>query len=617
MAGSGYGRAGAARSVALARRFYLQGEHPAPNSYNPTPLLLRGPSPRRFFSLPNFDEMRARTFSSTKTVQHSPKNLFAVVANVGQYDKFVPFCARSRVVRRYSGKHFEAELEIGFRLFNEKYVSDVTLVDEKSVTAEAIPGADGSTGLFERLVSTWKFAPGAHPDECVVSFDVDFRVASVVHAQAVGLFFGEVSRMQISAFEERCNALYSREGRRAADNAAARAAAADKTEGGRDATKVAAAVVFNHRASAIQAAQTRVQPDRVAAMGIAQATAPAAVLARGPPAGDATDAADARVAQATAAKKYAKVQPWESRVLAAFAEAAEKSTGGWAEDARGLGDIGGHSGGEAGVQAELPSGPGLGLRDFSLACAALAQDGVEPFAVVSSRPLLCGALHVALDVGRGGRVTAEGAVAAAKLLREHGLESGLHAVNEAELKAYLLDQLLLLKRRMPHVARLACASQQQQQQQWVTTGGGASTSSSMGSAIGAAAGKGGDARATRSTGYAQSGGGEGRAEEEEDAIGASGGFEILLETAMADVMVEAALEGADALAEELFGALDADGSGTVTGGEWAAAARGHPDLLSPHTLDGILRLGVLTRLGSLAAPGQAHQHAGGSGGRRV
>jgi coenzyme Q-binding protein COQ10 len=88
------------------------------------------------------------------------EDLFAVVADVDRYQEFVPFCAGSRVLRRTSHTRFEAELEIGFRLFNERYVSDVSLVPGESVTAEAVrtPG-----GLFERLVSTWRFERGAHP----------------------------------------------------------------------------------------------------------------------------------------------------------------------------------------------------------------------------------------------------------------------------------------------------------------------------------------------------------------------------------------------------------------------------------------------------------------------
>ena len=46
---------------------------------------------------------------------------------------------------------------------------------------------------------------------------------------------------------------------------------------------------------------------------------------------------------------------------------------------------------------------------------------------------------------------------------------------------------------------------------------------------------------------------------------------------------------------ELFDALDADRSGEITRDEWTKAIREYPNLLSPHTIDGILRLGVLVR----------------------
>ena len=102
-----------------------------------------------------------KTFSSSKTVQHSPEDIFAVVADVDRYREFVPFCARGPGCSgEPSHSRFEAELEIGFRLFNGLYVSGVSLVPGESVTAEAVstPG-----GLFERLVSTWRFERGAHP----------------------------------------------------------------------------------------------------------------------------------------------------------------------------------------------------------------------------------------------------------------------------------------------------------------------------------------------------------------------------------------------------------------------------------------------------------------------
>ena len=73
-------------------------------------------------------------------------------------------------------------------------------------------------------------------------------------------------------------------------------------------------------------------------------------------------------------------------------------------------------------------------------------------------------------------------------------------------------------------------------------------------------------------------------------------FDILVETAMADVVTEQALEGVDGLAAKLTETLGGGGKEARVGEtNWAAAATTMDDLLSSRTLDGILRLGVLVR----------------------
>ena len=446
-----------------------------------------------FFSVPNLDDMCAKTFSSTKTVRHSPERLFQVVADVDKYEDFVPFCARSRVLRRVSPANFEAELEIGFRLFNERYVSDVTLVDEgpggrKSVTAEAIAGEGGvKAGLFERLVSAWRFEPGSRPGECVVRFDVDFKVNSIIHAQAVGLFFEEVSRMQIDAFVERCEKLFGKESHRVAPEAT--------------------------RATTSATPPTKSR--------------------RRPNAPGAADADDARPSAD---------DPLASRVAAAFDHAAANPTRRDGED----------------DDLDNPH-PGLGLRDFANACREL--EGVDPFgAPTAARPLLCGALHVALDAGETGRVPWSRAASAARLVErlandgDDGWTDGVRPSDVAGIRKLLIDQLKHLKRRMPNVARLASA-----QQQRVLEG-----------------------------------------EIGDDDEGRD--FDILLETAMADVVVEHNINDVDRLARELASALGATEGVSVGGSAWAAAARKKPDLLSHRKLEGILRFGVLTRLARAGEP---------------
>ena len=48
------------------------------------------------------------------------------------YQDFVPWCQRSTVVRR-SGAEMDAELEVGFKIFREKYMSHVHMEKPKLV----------------------------------------------------------------------------------------------------------------------------------------------------------------------------------------------------------------------------------------------------------------------------------------------------------------------------------------------------------------------------------------------------------------------------------------------------------------------------------------------------
>ena len=189
------------------------------------------------------------------------------------------------------------------------------------------------------------------------------------------------------------------------------------------------------------------------------------------------------------------------------------------------------------------------------------MEGVDPFGPpTAARPLLCGALHVALDAGETGRVPWSRAASAARLVErlandgDDGWTDGVRPSDVAGIRKLLIDQLKHLKRRMPNVARLASA-----QQQRVLEG-----------------------------------------EIGDDDEGRD--FDILLETAMADVVVEHNINDVDRLARELASALGATEGVSVGGSAWAAAARKKPDLLSHHKLEGILRFGVLTRLARAGEP---------------
>jgi coenzyme Q-binding protein COQ10 len=153
------------------------------------------------------------------------------VADVDSYAAFVPFCAgarrtprerwgreREREALARGEEYFEADLEIGFKLFNEKYTSAVTCARPERVTATSV-----SSGLFRSMTTTWKFSPldddededpvtGLPAEGVIVDFEIDFEVKDPMHAAAVSVVFDDVARSQIQAFEKRCRQLALRGG---------------------------------------------------------------------------------------------------------------------------------------------------------------------------------------------------------------------------------------------------------------------------------------------------------------------------------------------------------------------------------------------------------------------
>ena len=183
-------------------------------------------------------KLLSRTFSSRKIVREvRPHELFDIVADVDKYSEFLPFCRKSRVTKRTCANAFEAELEIGFKIFNERYLSKVSLERPRKVVAE-----DASNALFEKMKTVWRFreldetddddsrnrnnsnsnssSNSANDDDdekkekkkttnvsTVVDFEIQFKVRSSAHAAALSIFFEDVANTQIQAFEKRCRTL--------------------------------------------------------------------------------------------------------------------------------------------------------------------------------------------------------------------------------------------------------------------------------------------------------------------------------------------------------------------------------------------------------------------------
>ncbi|MFV1600173.1 MULTISPECIES: type II toxin-antitoxin system RatA family toxin [unclassified Phaeobacter] len=145
------------------------------------------------------------THSETRPMPYTAQQMYDLVADVGDYPKFLPWCAAARIRSRVpqgAAEVMEADLVISFKVFRERFGSRVTLyADDKKIDTEYLDGP------FRYMKSNWAFADRADGG-CDVSFFVDFEFKNAVLQGIIGVVFNEAMQRIVRAFERRAAELY-------------------------------------------------------------------------------------------------------------------------------------------------------------------------------------------------------------------------------------------------------------------------------------------------------------------------------------------------------------------------------------------------------------------------
>ncbi len=139
------------------------------------------------------------THAENKVVPYSPEQMFDLVADVGKYPTFLPWCAGARVKSR-TETQLVADLTIGFGPFRESFTSRVQLDRPRQVQVKY------ENGPFRYLNNQWTFEPNAKG--CNVKFYVDFEFKSRVLQAAIGVVFNNAVRLMVNAFLKRARDVY-------------------------------------------------------------------------------------------------------------------------------------------------------------------------------------------------------------------------------------------------------------------------------------------------------------------------------------------------------------------------------------------------------------------------
>lgn len=139
------------------------------------------------------------THAERQLVPYRPDQLFDLVADVGKYPEFLPWCVAARV-RTRTDKELRADLTIGFGPFRETFGSRVALERPHSVRVAY------EKGPFRYLNNEWDFLP--HQRGTEVDFVVDFEFRSRILQTAIGVVFNEAVRRMVNAFQKRARDVY-------------------------------------------------------------------------------------------------------------------------------------------------------------------------------------------------------------------------------------------------------------------------------------------------------------------------------------------------------------------------------------------------------------------------
>lgn len=138
-------------------------------------------------------------YAEQKRVPYQPGQMFDLVADVGKYPQFLPWCVGARI-RSHTETEMVADLTIGFGPFRESFTSRVKLDTPDTIIVHY------ENGPFKYLNNRWIFKPD--PQGCLIDFFVDFEFRSKVLQMAIGTVFAEAVRRMVYAFLKRARDVY-------------------------------------------------------------------------------------------------------------------------------------------------------------------------------------------------------------------------------------------------------------------------------------------------------------------------------------------------------------------------------------------------------------------------
>ena len=133
-------------------------------------------------------------------VHHTAMQMYQLVANVDDYEKFLPWCSASRVLSE-SGDEICGEIEVSRIGITQKFSTCNKIKPGESMTLKL------KEGPFKSLEGAWHFT-ALSEEACKVSLKLDFEFSGKLINAAFGKVFSAIANELVDAFCQRADEVY-------------------------------------------------------------------------------------------------------------------------------------------------------------------------------------------------------------------------------------------------------------------------------------------------------------------------------------------------------------------------------------------------------------------------
>jgi ribosome-associated toxin RatA of RatAB toxin-antitoxin module len=144
-----------------------------------------------------------KTVHKSVLIWYSPQQMYALVIDVAQYPKFLPWCDKGRVIESYPDGML-AEIGIAFGGIHQLFTTRNHHIEDSEVTLQLVKGP------FSQLQGQWNFYPigDASQRSCKVELTMNYGFANATLSRLIGPVFDKIAASLVDAFVKRAQQVY-------------------------------------------------------------------------------------------------------------------------------------------------------------------------------------------------------------------------------------------------------------------------------------------------------------------------------------------------------------------------------------------------------------------------